>query len=164
MSTRRLAALTMVALLGAGCGSTAASQTGATSTAKPTARAQLVKFAECMRTHGVGDFPDPDSKGDFKYGISVSETVWQDATRACKDLEPRGIFSAKRTPKQQSGSLKFADCIRANGVKDFPDPVNGQPLVDTNRIPSANKPGGMTILNAAMAKCRGVMAKVLGGQ
>ena len=26
-----------------------------------------MKFAECIRAHGVSDFPDPDAKGDFDY-------------------------------------------------------------------------------------------------
>jgi hypothetical protein len=75
------------------------------------------------------------------------------AVAACKALQPPGTLSAKLTPAQESAALKFAQCIRENGVPDFPDPVNGQPLVDTTRIPSSNKPGGMTILNAAMHTC-----------
>ena len=102
-----------------------------------------MKFAECIRAHGVSDFPDPDAKNDFEYGVSVTPAVWKQATTACKDLQPPGTLSAKRTPKQQSASLRFAQCIRDNGVKDFPDPVNGEPLVDTYKIPSSNKPGGM---------------------
>ena len=43
--------------------------------------------------------------------------------------------------------------MRDNGVPDFPDPTQDGPLVDTNRIPSAATPGGMSILNAAMRKC-----------
>jgi hypothetical protein len=73
-------------------------------------------------------------------------------------------LSSKRSTKQQSASLKFAQCIRENGVKDFPDPVNGQPLVDTNRIPSSNKPGGMTILNAAMQTCGDLVEEAAGSQ
>jgi hypothetical protein len=46
-------------------------------------------------------------------------------------------------------------------VKDFPDPVNGEPLVDTTKIPSSDAPGGMTILNAAMQKCRTQAAKAM---
>jgi hypothetical protein len=38
-------------------------------------------------------------------------------------------------------------------VKDFPDPAIDEPMIDTNRIPSANTPGCMTILHAAMEKC-----------
>ena len=54
--------------------------------------------------------------------------------------------------------------MRENGVKDFPDPANGAPLVDTNRIPSSATSGGMTILNAAMRKCGDLLAKAAAGQ
>ena len=33
---------------------------------------KAVKFAECIREHGVPHFPDPDAKGDFVFGIDVS--------------------------------------------------------------------------------------------
>jgi hypothetical protein len=55
--------------------------------------------------------------------------------------------------------VKFAECMRDNGVKDFPDPANGQTLVDANRIPSAARNRGMSILNAAMQKCRDLAAE-----
>jgi hypothetical protein len=73
-------------------------------------------------------------------------------------------LSAKLSPEQQSAALKFAQCMRENDGKDFPDPVNGEPLVDTNRIPSTATPGGMSILNAAMEKCRDVLGEAAGGQ
>jgi hypothetical protein len=176
---RPLAALALVALIGlisAGCGSNAPSETGTASGSgsdssagtgankKLTARDKAVKFAECIRAHGVSDFPDPNAKNQFEYGVSVSPAVWKQATTACKDLQPPGTLSGKRTPKQQSASLRFAQCIRDNGVKDFPDPVNGEPLVDTYKVPSSNKPGGMAILNAAMQKCGKVLGEAAGGQ
>jgi hypothetical protein len=165
---RSLAATAIVALI-AGCGSNAPSETGtvtATSTAntKLTARDKAVKFAECIRAHGVSDFPDPDAKNDFQYGVSVSPAVWKQATTACQDLQPPGTLSSKRTRKQQSASLRFARCVRDQGVKDFPDPVNGQPLIDTTKIPSSNQPGGMTVLNAATQKCGKVLGEAAGGQ
>jgi hypothetical protein len=64
----------------------------------------------------------------------VSPAVFKKAVDACKDLQPPGTLSAKRGPEQQKEGLKFAQCMRENGVKDFPDPVNGQPLVDTNEF------------------------------
>jgi hypothetical protein len=165
---RTLVPLALVAVIGAGCGSNAPSETGtATATAgdkKLTARDKAVKFAECIRAHGVSDFPDPDAKNDFQYGVSVSPAVWKQATTACKDLQPPGTLSGKRTPKQQSAGLRFAQCIRDHGVKDFPDPVNGEPLVDTTKIPSSNQPGGMTVLNAAMHECGRVLDRAAGGQ
>jgi hypothetical protein len=107
---------------------------------------------------------DPDAKNQFEYGVSVSGAVWNQATTACKDLQPPGTLSGKRTPKHQSASLRFAQCVRDNGVKDFPDPANGEPLVDTRRIPSTERNGGMSILNAAMQKCRSVVDKAAAGR
>ena len=47
-------------------------------------------------------------------------------------------------------------------MKDFPDPVNGEPVVNTYKIPSSNRPGGMTILNAAMKKCGALLREAAG--
>ena len=157
----------LIGLISAGCGSDASSESGTTSSGtntKLTARDKAVKFAECIRAHGVGDFPDPDAKNQFEYGVSVFHALCKQATTACQDLQPPGTLSGKRTPKQQSASLRFAQCVRDHGVKDFPDPVNGEPLIDTYKIPSSNQPGGMTILNAATQKCGKVLGEAAGGQ
>ena len=123
-------------------------------------REQGVKFAECMRKNGVPNFPDPNASGGLTIdavanGSSVdpSAPAFTQAISACKNLEPAGFTGSKRSPEQQSAGLKFAQCIRENGVPDFPDPTPDGPLVDTNRIPSAATPGGLSILNAAMRKC-----------
>jgi hypothetical protein len=154
----------LISAISAGCGSHAPSETATGDNKKATGQDKAVKFAECIREHGVPHFPDPDAKGEFNFGVDVSPAVWKRAVDACKDLQPPGTLSSKRTPKQQSASLRFAECIRDDGVKDFPDPVNGEPLVDTTKIPSANQPGGMTILNAAMKKCGSVLELAAGGQ
>ena len=170
-----LAALAVVALIGAGAGCSnagnndpASSNDAASSSdaANTTAdkQEQGVKFAACMRENGVSDFPDPNASGQFEYGVSVSPAVFTAAVHACKDLQPPGTLSADRTPEQQSAALEFAQCVRDNGVKDFPDPVEGEPLVDTTRIPGPDTPEAMTILNAAMAKCGDLVAGAMGGQ
>jgi hypothetical protein len=172
-----LAALAIVALIGAGCsndpgegtdaagtnaGGTNAAGTNATDT--NAGQDQGVKFAECMRANGVPDFPDPNAKGEFVYGVSVSPAVWTRAVDSCKDLQPPGTLSAERTPEQQSATLAFAQCIRDNGVPDFPDPVNGAPIVDTTAIPGPDTPEFMAILNAAMEKCGDLIEESMGGQ
>jgi hypothetical protein len=166
-----LAAFGVVAVIAAGCGGTQSSSgtstAGHTSTAgrtrTVTPREKAVKFSECMRVNGVSDFPDPNASGEFpSYGVSVTPAVWKTAVAACKALQPPGTLSAKLTPAQESAALEFAQCIRENGVPDFPDPVNGQPLIDTTRIPSSNGPGGMTILNAATHKCGHFVAEQTG--
>jgi hypothetical protein len=159
-----LAAIAVAGLTGAGCGADGASGTGGGGATQATAQAKAVKFSECIRAHGVADFPDPDAKGEFEYGVSVSGTVWTKAVRACKALQPAGSLSSQRNPKQQSEGLTFAKCVRAHGVEDFPDPADGEPLIDTNKIPSSARPGGMTILNAAIGRCRKPLADAAAGQ
>jgi hypothetical protein len=162
---RPLAALAVIALIGAGCSNGSGHGNTATGTGadrggdkKAANQEKGVKFAECVRNNGVPDFPDPDPKGEFAYGVSVTPAVFKKAVAACKDLQPPGALSSKRSPKEQKASLKFAQCIRDNGVRDFPDPVNGEPAIDTYKIPSSNRPGGMNILNAAIQKCRPLAA------
>jgi len=157
-----LALAALISLVSAGCGSNADSGSG--DDQKGVDRDKAVKFAACMRENGVRDFPDPDTKGDFEYGVSVSPAVWTKALGACKELQPPGSLSADRNPEEQAAGLKLAKCIRENGVKDFPDPVNGDPLIDTTKIPSSNRPGGMTILNAATQKCGSILRLAAGGQ
>ena len=165
-----LAAVLLLTAIGAGCGgtsvnrSTTASASGTAGTTG-TAREKAVKFTECMRKNGVGDFPDPNASGEFpSFGISVTPAVWTSAVHACKALQPPGSLSAHMTPAQLSAAVKFARCVRAHGVKDFPDPVNGQPLIDTTHIPSANRPGGMTILNAATHTCGDLLRASMEGR
>lgn len=157
---RQLAAFSMLALVVTGCSNRpadtdrAGTSTAAGDNSAPTPREKAVKFAECMRENGYPDFPDPKASGEFpSFGISVTPEVWTGALRACKKLQPPGSFSAHLSPEQLSAALEFARCVRENGVEDFPDPVDGEPIIDTTKIPSANRPGGMAILNAATDKC-----------
>jgi len=65
----------------------------------PTQRAQvqqqLVKFAECMRSHGV-DMPDPTFNGSGGFGfrrafgsVDRNSPAFQSASQACQSLRPR---------------------------------------------------------------------------
>ena len=170
---RPLAALAIASLIGAGCSLAPAHTDADSGSGDPNAATheQALKFAECMRDNGVKDFPDPDASRQLTIdaiangsSLDTNTAAFKQAISACKDLEPPGFTGDKRSAEQQSASLAFAQCIRENGVKDFPDPVNGEPLVDTNRIPSANQPGGMSILNAAMQKCGDLAQKAIGSQ
>jgi hypothetical protein len=161
----------LIGLAGAGCGSAGSTVSDTQTTGSTTIadnglskQEKAVKFAECMRASGVPHFPDPDPKGEFNFGVDVSVEVWTKAVDSCKALKPPGALSAKRTPKEQTASLRFAQCVREHGVKDFPDPVNGEPLINTYKIPSSNKPGGMTILNAAIDTCGTILEESAGGQ
>ena len=164
-----LSALALVALIGAGCGGNGDSAEGNTTASN---QAKAVKFAQCMRENGVSQFPDPDASGNLTIdgvlngsGIDGDGPTWQQAIDVCKDLQPPGFTGGgERSAGEQEAALQFARCIRENGVPDFPDPAQGQPLVDTNRIPSSNTSRGMSILNAAMRECGRSHAGELGLQ
>jgi hypothetical protein len=151
----------MVALVGAGCSNAPARR----SPEHATPRDKAMKFSACMRANGVREFPDPDAAGELTIdavangsSLDTDSAAFKQAMSACKNLEPSGFTGHTRSTKQQSKALRFAQCIRDHGVKDFPDPAKGEPLVDTRKIPSSSRPGGMTILNAAMRTCGALAA------
>jgi hypothetical protein len=164
---RPLAALALIATVAliSACGSStpAGSGSGGNNTAANAQKA--VKFAECMRSNGVSEFPDPRASDSLTIdgivngsSLDPNTPAFKHAIGACRDLEPAGFMGSRRSPQQMQAALEFAQCIRANGVPDFPDPANGQPLVDTDRIRSAAEPGGMSVLHVAMQKCRDAAA------
>lgn len=157
-----LAALVIVA----GCSSDPEATSDASSS-----QGQAVKFAQCMRDNGVSEFPDPDASGELTIdgvvngsSINPDGPAWQAAIDVCKDLRPSGFTGDQDvSDSEQEVRLQFAECIREHGVEDFPDPAKGDPLVDTNRIPSSATEAGMGILNAAMETC-GDLAEAATGQ
>lgn len=157
---RPLAALVLLILIVAGCSKAPAGTGSSSGTSAATTRGEVLKFSECMRTNGVSDFPDPSASGEMTIdgiangsSIDTSSPVFEQALSACKHLEPPGFTGSKVTPEQRTARLEFAQCVREHGVPDFPDPTPSGPLVDTNRIPSAATPEGLSDLNAALRKC-----------
>jgi hypothetical protein len=170
-----LAALATLAVIVAGCGNgtqgvpAGTGNRSATSGNNSTAsiHVKAVKFAECMRNNGVSTFPDPDASGSFTIdgvvngsSLDPNSAAFKQAIGTCKSLEPPGFTGAKATSQQRTARLKFARCMRDNGVRDFPDPTPNGPLIDTNRIPSlaGKDPRSDPGLNAAMHKCSGFAA------
>jgi hypothetical protein len=88
------------------------------------------KYSACMRKHGITNFPDPNSQGVITIqsgmGIDPGSPGFQSARSACDKLLPNG---GQPTPAQiaqeQKQMLAFSACMRAHGIKDFPDPSNG---------------------------------------
>lgn len=110
---------------------TAAPAKGSTSTTAQTPLAQAQAYSQCMRSNGVPNFPDPvpTPSGGYGYrtgGIDGKSAAFQEALRACKDLpSPWNSPGKKLSPDEQQAWLRWATCIRANGVPDFADPTFG---------------------------------------
>jgi hypothetical protein len=166
-----LAALAMVALIGAGC-SDAPDENGSAGNTNAANQKQAVKFAECMRDNGVSEFPDPDASGRLTIdgvvngsSLDPSTPAWQNAIGACEDLQPPGFTGDEDiSAEEQEVRLEFAQCMRDNGVEDFPDHTENGPLIDTSRIPSAAGMGARSIpgFQAAADTCTDVYSGELG--
>jgi hypothetical protein len=106
-----------------GSGSSNASGSGSPSDR----RGALVAFSACMRKHGVPNFPDPKAVG-HGYGLTIDDSManspqFKNAQQVCKKLLPNGGRPpAQEQAKQLQEALKYAACIRAHGMPDYPDP------------------------------------------
>jgi hypothetical protein len=84
-------------------------------------------FARCMRAHGEPSFPDPSSKGGFDLsGVDQNSPQFQSAAGgACASLEPHNLTPPAAQQAARAGleaGLRFAHCMRAHGISNFPDP------------------------------------------
>jgi hypothetical protein len=87
-----------------------------------------LKFAECLRSNGSPNFPDPSANGTFHItsasGAVPGSPEFQAAEKACRKFMPNGV--APPSPAQQAKmlaqSLQYAECMRSHGITDFPDP------------------------------------------
>lgn len=80
-----------------------------------------VRFAACIRAHGVPDFPDPG--GSLPPGLK-HVPVFQTAMKACLKLEPPGTSTGKHfNASQRATALAQVRCIRDHGTPNFPDPT-----------------------------------------
>lgn len=115
-------------LLAAGCGSNAHRDT----TGSLTIAANALAFSQCMRSHGVTSYPDPNANGQVKIasnsGINFYSPSFQAAQSACQKLQ-RGRPSASGQPSAEilGKFLAFSRCMRGHGISDFPDPTASPP-------------------------------------
>jgi hypothetical protein len=117
-------ALAIAAAVNAGCG-------GGDNTPNATASdsANAVKFSQCMREHGISDFPDPDSQGRMQINVTPGSDLdpnkpqFKAAQKACAKYQERagGHFDKAQQQRMQQAALNYARCMRAHGV-NFPDP------------------------------------------
>jgi hypothetical protein len=143
-------ALVAVALGAAACGgspSAGVASIGTTTTAAPEASsgsgttaeaaragsigADALKFAACMRSHGVKNFPNPvisahqvSIKIGPAVGVNPKSPMFQSALAHCRALLPEGgPGGGTITPADQVDYLKAAQCMRDHGIVGFPDPI-----------------------------------------
>lgn len=131
-----------VATLGTTTTSSAASDTtttGISGRGAPQTPAQLaseeLKFSQCMRSHGLPNFPDPSPSGGFVFqagsGLNPSSPVMQAAQAKCQkymgtSLPGPGTVEHPAA-KWLAQMVQAAACMRRHGYADFPDPRTSVP-------------------------------------
>jgi hypothetical protein len=139
MRSRPLISISVVAagacsLLAAGCGgggSPGVASVGS-STSATTTQTGLVAYSDCMRSHAVAEFPDPDKSGEIPKEALVplvNSPHFRAAATACEHLLANGSLGPQETAEQQrtkvADELSFATCMRSHGLSGFPDPTAG---------------------------------------
>jgi hypothetical protein len=134
-----------LALLAAACasGSSPSSASGPSNTGGSAGSPSAVAYSACMRSHGVPNYPDPDSSGQLPKTdaqlLGVSTSQYQAAQQACQHLLPADgslqqqehqcMQNSECPPalvqQMMTGDMKLARCMRSHGVPNFPDPTNG---------------------------------------
>jgi hypothetical protein len=123
--------------------------------------ADALKYAGCMRSHGLTDFPDPTVGSNGLPSFSLNDSPgsdldpnsppYQAAQKACKKDLPN---LAPQTPAEKTAAiaaaLKYAECMRAHGEPDFPDP-NGQGVIQIKNATGILDPSSPQYLQAAKA-------------
>ncbi|MFI6318620.1 hypothetical protein ACIBG8_13920 [Nonomuraea sp. NPDC050556] len=116
-----------------------ASADGGTTAAKPSAsssasggptdqREAQLKFAQCMREHGV-DMKDPEPGGGIRIEAKGDQNVTEKAMKACQPLMDNVVGErVKQDPGAQDKVLKYAQCMRENGIA-MEDPKDGKFMV-----------------------------------
>ncbi len=86
----------------------------------------LLKLAQCMRSHGVPNFPDPRATGGLVIpsNINPNAPAFVSAQQQCNRLVPAAAGPGSALSESRKlGFLKLAKCIRGHGLPNFPDPT-----------------------------------------
>ncbi len=104
---------------------TTASPAGAAVTGGPS-NADFARYAACMRSHGVLNFPDDPASPAIralKQSGAMSAPQFQAAAQACAKYAYHGTPPPQITTQDQADYLKAALCMRNHGIAGFPDPI-----------------------------------------
>jgi hypothetical protein len=116
----------------AGGGTTTTLAPGSTGSTSPgqSSQSEDLQLAQCMRSNGVPQFPDPSPGGGLltalaAAGINPNSPTFQEALQACKKYNPSANLSPAQSAAQNTEGLEISQCMRSHGVPNFPDPTTG---------------------------------------
>jgi hypothetical protein len=152
-----------VASIGSSTTTTTSPAAGASSTNKATVYLDGVKYTECMRAHGVPNFPDPNGAGNFfstmsrgigtVNGVQVDEnsSFYVKANKTCQHLLP--VATPAQRDQFLARTLKYVQCLRTHGIPNMPDPTISDGNIRLSFGPTGLRPNSPR-LQAAMRACQ----------
>jgi hypothetical protein len=146
------------ALLLAGCGSGGSGGHPATPTPTHSLNAQEMaslyrQLAQCVRAHGLPNFPDPVQNprtGDWQMPQGTSKPPLN-VMNACKSITnrlPQGKHDQPPSAADMAKLRELARCFREHGLADWPDPNADGAFPLPPRLTQLGKKGIMTQLQA----------------
>ena len=87
---------------------------------------EALEFSQCMRAHGVSDYPDPGPGGEVTFNnsdVNPSSPAFQAAQRTCQNYSSAGTPTGQVLTQDLDQLLRYAKCMRSHGIISFPDPV-----------------------------------------
>lgn len=145
-----LTALGCVLALSA-CGSSSALGTGS---GRSASRNPGIQFADCIRSHGVSNFPDPGGGGGIKIpvgsGINPQSPAFQSAQRDCAKYMPGPGSIGHASESQKLMMLKESQCMRRHGFSTFPDPTPKAPNPGSGFAIAFGRPGSVIAIPQAL--------------
>ena len=152
----------------AGAGSTTTTS-GTSIDASSSPRDGALAYSQCMRDHGITDFPDPDANGGLSISASPGSDLdpnnpqYQAADEACKSLMPSHELSPEQQAEMRTQNLKYSQCMREQGIPDFPDPKADGSL-QIQAVPGSDLDPETPKFQAANKACEEYQPKGSGGQ
>jgi hypothetical protein len=128
--------------------------------------ATALAYVNCMRSHGVANFPDPPANGTLNVtfamggkdgsprssGINRNSSRYISAYLTCQHLLPGGVPTAAQNQEALTKGVEFAECMRSHGMSNFPDPTTAGVV----RLGAGVDPGSPQF-QSAQKKCQALV-------
>jgi hypothetical protein len=147
------AGVLVLALAATGCGGGSSSSAGTSTTSSSTTAATTL--AACLKQHGV------TAPAQGAQAPAADRSKLRAAFQACGATRGQGPGAGGQAGGFRQAALKYAQCMRKQGIKDFPDPATAAPGQGAGGMFPGYAPGSAKAsdpaVKTATAACRSLL-------
>ncbi len=100
------------------CGSSNSRPSASGSASNP--RLEGIEFSDCMRSHGVPNFPDPNAQGEIPGNFDLQSPQAQAAQTKCKKFEPSGRSAPPSSRRSSPGRSSSQPACARTAFRNSP--------------------------------------------